>query len=328
MKKALAALGILVGLGAVTFFAGPRATDDTALQPVDLPNDLDGYLAAQEAAVDGLRPGTERAVIWAGPAKQQTPYSVVYIHGFSASRGETYPLSDSLAQRLGANLHYARLTGHGVDGADPMGEATITDWVNDVHEAYRIGQQIGERVILIGTSMGGALSTWFAAQPEAADLFALVLISPAYGLHNADDENSLRTVAGLPWGRQLVRRILGETRSDHTGDEARDYYWSRGYRSDALVPFIQAVDLAAGTDHAQITAPTLLVYSPDDVVVSPPNMERIYPNIGSARKDSVQVLHSTDPYDHVIAGEYMSPNTTDDVEAEILAFLQPLMADG
>ncbi|MEM1093536.1 MAG: alpha/beta fold hydrolase [Bacteroidota bacterium] len=327
MKKALAALGILVGLGAITFAAGPRAASDVTLQPVDLPADLDGYIAQKEAAVEGLRPGTERAIIWADAARQRTPYSIVYIHGFGATRGETYPLSDSLAHRIGANLHYARLTGHGQEGPDPMGEATITDWVNDVNEAYRIGQQIGERVILIGTSMGGALTTWFAAQPEAADLFALVLISPAYGIRDADSENSLRTVAGLPWARRIVRAVIGERWSTLTGDANRDYYWSRDYRSDALVAFIKAVDLGVGVDHAQITAPTLMIYSPDDVVISPSNIERIYPALGANRKDSVQVLNSTDQYDHVIAGDYMSPNTTAQVEAEILAFLTPLMAD-
>ncbi|MEM6647024.1 MAG: alpha/beta fold hydrolase [Bacteroidota bacterium] len=327
MKKALAALGILVGLGAITFVAGPRAVSDVTLQPVDLPDDLEGYLAAEEAAVEGLRPGTERAVVWADGVNQQTPYSIVYIHGFGATRGETYPLADSLGQQIGANLHYARLSGHGQEGPDPMGEATITDWVNDVHEAYRIGQQIGERVILMGTSMGGALTTWFAAQPEAADLFAMVLISPAYGIRDTDSENSLRTVSKLPWARRIVRAVIGERWSSLTGDVNRDYYWSREYRSDALVSFIQAVDLATGTNHAQITAPTLMIYSPDDAVISPPNIERIYPALGASRKDSVQVLNSADQYDHVIAGDYMSPNTTDQVEAEILAFLTPLMAD-
>ncbi|MDD4273595.1 MAG: hypothetical protein PHG14_07705 [Desulfobacter postgatei] len=37
----------------------------------------------------------------------------VYIHGFSATRKETAPLSDLVAKTLNANLFYTRLSGHG-----------------------------------------------------------------------------------------------------------------------------------------------------------------------------------------------------------------------
>ena len=65
-----------------------------------------------------IRPGLQKEIVWANPAtKTKTPLAIVYIHGFSASKGEVRPLPDKVASALGANLFFTRLTGHGEDGA-------------------------------------------------------------------------------------------------------------------------------------------------------------------------------------------------------------------
>jgi hypothetical protein len=38
-------------------------------------------------------PGAEKKIIWAGEAAQKTPLSIVYLHGFSATRQERAPQS-------------------------------------------------------------------------------------------------------------------------------------------------------------------------------------------------------------------------------------------
>ena len=152
MKKIATTVGVLVAAGAALLALGPRLdAPGLALQAVDLTDDLDAFVEDAEARVPDVRPGNEKEIVWADPeTKAKTPLALVYLHGFSASRGETRPLSDTLAARLGANLFYTRLAGHGRD-ADAMAEAGLDDWIESGHEALQIGRRLGERVLLIGT---------------------------------------------------------------------------------------------------------------------------------------------------------------------------------
>ncbi|GIV58500.1 MAG: hypothetical protein KatS3mg042_1413 [Rhodothermaceae bacterium] len=146
MRRIIWGLGGLGALMGLLWMLGPRpAVEEPAGRPV-LPGDLDAYLAAAEARFDDLRPGVEKAIVWADPAtRSRTPLAVVYLHGFSATREETRPLCDTLAARLGANLFYTRLTGHGRTG-EALAAATASDWLRDALEALAIGQRLGERV--------------------------------------------------------------------------------------------------------------------------------------------------------------------------------------
>ena len=60
--------------------------------------------------------------------RRQTELALVYLHGFSASRQETAPLSEDLARQLGANLFVTRLSGHG-RSPQAMGEPSVRDWL-------------------------------------------------------------------------------------------------------------------------------------------------------------------------------------------------------
>ena len=134
--------------------------------PAAIGNDIDGYLAKREANYSDIKPGAQKQMIWLDPAtKSKSPYSVVYIHGFSASLAEVRPVPDLVAKEIGANLFYTRLTGHGRTG-DAMAEAKVNDWYNDVAEALAIGRATGGKVIVIATSTGGTLATWAATQPK------------------------------------------------------------------------------------------------------------------------------------------------------------------
>jgi len=126
-KTVLLVLLGLVFLLLVVFLLGPRVAIETNLQPVSLPDDLDAYLASSEAAYDDIVPGTEKKIIWAGEAGEKTPLSIVYLHGFSATRQETAPLAEELAAELGANLYYDHFTGHGRSGEALAGAAVTVN---------------------------------------------------------------------------------------------------------------------------------------------------------------------------------------------------------
>lgn len=120
MKKI--ALGFMIAvLGfLILFLSDPRTTIDIQLKTFNLPKDIDHYLAQSEAQFHDIVPGAEKIIIWANATKTKTPLSIVYLHGFSATRQETSPLSDKLAAQLGANVYYTRLSGHGRKGASAL----------------------------------------------------------------------------------------------------------------------------------------------------------------------------------------------------------------
>lgn len=88
----LAVLSVLVAVylvGPRNEFGAPTATP-RAQAPQDLAA-LDDWLASQEASVPGIKSGNAKGIVWAKNPGQKTPWAVVYLHGFSASRLETAP---------------------------------------------------------------------------------------------------------------------------------------------------------------------------------------------------------------------------------------------
>lgn len=312
-RMALYVTGILIVAGIAAFVLGPRPAVDTTVDfdETTLPDDLASYIATSEARFDDLRPGNERQIVWAYPASRaRTPLSIVYIHGFSASPGELRPLPDLVAQKLGANIYYARLSGHGRSG-DAMLEASVHSWVNDVAEAIAIGRRLGERVVVMATSTGASLATWAATQPELMrDVAGLVQFSPNYGVQATG--SSLLT---MPWAKQMVQLIIGERRSFEPKNEKHARYWTSDYPSLALLPMASLVKLADTADAGTISIPSLFVYSPLDQVIRPDLLKRKAAAWGAPTK-SIEVTNDDDPNHHVIAGDALSPSTTGSLAAE------------
>src|SRR5690606_29873075 len=108
---------IVVALG-VLFVSGPRVSTDTTItfDATAMGDNPQDWLAANESQVPALRPELAKEILWAFPSsKARTPLSIVYVHGFSASKGEIRPVPDEVANSFGANIFYTRLTGHGQD---------------------------------------------------------------------------------------------------------------------------------------------------------------------------------------------------------------------
>ncbi|MDO8947883.1 MAG: hypothetical protein Q7U88_12110 [Desulfocapsaceae bacterium] len=131
----------------------------TTFQPLALPPDLDTYLARRESTHEDIMPGTEKKIVSVHTLGKQTPLSIVYVHGFSASRQDTAPLAAEIAAQLHANLYSTRLRGH-VRGGEAMLDGSVNGWVNDIHEAVEINREAlgtsdGNYVDLYGRDSGG-----------------------------------------------------------------------------------------------------------------------------------------------------------------------------
>jgi esterase/lipase len=309
-------VGLAFLIFTVAFLAGPRVEIETTIHPVSLPTDLEKYLANKEAAFHDILPGTEKTIIWAGQAGVKTSLSVVYLHGFSASRQETAPLSDIVAKTLGANLFYTRFTGHG-RGGDAMLDGSVNAWLNDTYEAMEIGRRLGEKVIVIGVSTGSTAATWLAAQPFVKDAAAFVLISPNYG--PADPKSNLLL---WPWGGRLAELTIGPERSWKPQNAQHGAYWTHRYPTRAVLPMMGLVHLTRSLDLASVTTPVLVIYSPDDKVLNVSAIETMFANFGTARKRLIPYRDAEDPGQHVLAGAILSPNSTETIAEIIVDFIK------
>ena len=309
---------IILALTGLIFMFGPRPQSDLTIRfkPPEGAADLDAYLASEEAGVQDIRPGLGKEIVWAHPdRKERTPLSIVYLHGFSASKGETRPLPDEIAKALGANLYFARLTGHGVS-SEAMGKATAANWLDDVAEALWIGNRIGERTIVISTSTGGTLITPFLADPSrAAGIAAVVYISPNFGLKAVG--SSLLTA---PFARQIVHLVLGANRENIPANAAVARYWTNRYPVEALLPMASLVKSVRALPFPSIRTPALFYYASDDQVVDAAITDRVLAAWGGP-KTRIEPGPVEDPGRHVIAGDALSPSGTGPAVAAITGWL-------
>jgi esterase/lipase len=283
------------------------------------PGEVEAYLAARERHEPGITPGAERAVRWAGGVPDRTRLALVYLHGYSATRQEVFPLAERVAASLGANLFHPRLTGHGRDGA-AMLEGSVAAWQQDALEALAIGRVIGERVVLLSTSTGGTLSTWLASRQADATLAALVMISPNFAPRD-------RTLYLLDWpllGPALLAWLGDDYRSwqPHNARHAR--YWTWSYPYQAMPELVRLMKEVERIDKSAIRVPTLMIYSPLDQVIDPAAVAAAYAEWGGERKRLVVFERSSDPSQHVLAGDILSPGSTDEMARLISDYVSGL----
>lgn len=320
-RKILIGLLIVVAGLAVVFLLGPRVPVDTSItfDPSKIGSDPVAYLAKSEAAIPDIREGLEKEIIWAYPASRaKTPLSIVYIHGFSASKGEVRPMTDKVAEALGANIYYARLTGHGRDGA-AMATASVNAWVNDMAEAMAIGRAIGEKVIVMGTSTGAGLATFSAGIDGLLDgVAAMVLISPNYAVQAGGSE-----ILTMPWGEHLANLVVGPERGFTPENELHGRFWTSSYPTKSLLPMAALTAGARDTAVEKIGVPVLFVFSDGDKVVRHDVTREIAERWGGPT-ELVIVENTDDPYSHVIAGDALSPSTTDMLAERTTAWIRSL----
>ena len=316
MNKVKLILGGLAAVGgAIALGPRVRVRDEVAL-PV-LPADLDAYLSGAEAQYSGLTPGTEKQILWAGDRGARTALSVVYLHGFTATRQETAPLADLVAADLGANLFYTRLTGHGLPGRD-LARARAEDWLHDAAEAVGIGERIGNRVVLIGTSTGGTLATWAAWHPALRDaVAAVVLLSPNFG-----PANRFADLLLVPWGRHIADTVLGIEQHWQPYNERHGRYWTSRYPTRALLPMMALVRHVRNLAVEEISAPVMMGYSRHDVVVDVEKALRYVTRFGSPVKEILDLGDINERNDHVLAGDILAPHNTELLAARIVDFVR------
>ena len=323
MKKILKWLSVPIII-ALVYMVGPKPS--TPVLNGNLPQvnnnlqELENTINKEEAAVDGIKEDNQARIIWYdSSAREKTPYSMVYLHGFSASQGEGEPVHRNLAKKFGCNLYLSRLVEHGVEGDSIFKTLTPEGLLASAKKAVAVGKQLGDSVIIMGTSTGGALGIYITA--ENPEIKAMICYSPIIDFY---DQNT--SIINKPWGKDIMRMIVGSDFMVYDEPPEIKKYWTTTYMINGVITLKSFVSEAMVEEtFKKITCPFFLGYyykndSLQDNVVSIPAMLEMYEELGtpSAQKVSFPFPESGD---HVIAS-YMTSKDYQGVETETVKFLK------
>ncbi len=291
--------------------------NDAPLPEID--GNLTGWLAEKESVantVNAIIPETEKRIRWyQGRQNTKTPYSVVYLHGFSATRQEIAPVGALVSDALEANLFETRLTGHG-HLQRPLESMTAEDWLEDAAEALTIGARIGEKIIMMGTSTGATLALAMAGHPSFEAVSTIVLFSPNFATRDKNAE-----YLTWPGGPQLAYLVAGETRSWTAQNELQGRYWSTTYPMAAVIEMMRLVKYVRGRLPMQLEQSVLMIYSPADTVVDVDWIVRGFELLDSPRKQLIAIPGSADESNHILAGDIMAPQNNIPIAETITNFV-------
>ncbi|GAB4025374.1 alpha/beta hydrolase [Spirosoma koreense] len=312
MKRFFAITGLLIAVMVVGYLLGPSAHPGAIKnEPITLDPDLvkmeQGIIESERNA--DLRPDNEARIIWADSShKVKTPFSIVYIPGFSASWAEGDPVHKQLAKHFGCNLYLARTAEHGINSPDAFKELTPSNYAGSAERALAVGKALGNRVIVMGTSAGGMLALYLAAHHPEID--ALILYSPCIAVANP----ALKLVT-KPWGKQILDQVFGGDYVVNSYDKpGRVRYWLPRYHTNGLITLQTMLDQLMTPELFQrVTQPVFMGYyykdeAHQDNVVSVPAMLDMFDQLATPVTKKVKV-DFPNAGAHVIASHF----TSDDV---------------
>ena len=320
MKKIV----LIFSLFILIFLAGPKVEKPVIFK--DLPeiksniDEIKSWIDNNESKFNNIKEGNESRIIFHDSVPKKTNLSVVYLHGFSGSSQDGFPVHINIAQKLNSNIYLPRLFAHGLKSGEPLIEYTGEKYLDSAREALAIGKKIGEKVILMCTSTGCTAALTLAANhPEVA---ALVMYAP-----NIRITHPLDFVATLPWGLYIVRIVKGSKYHYITNTwEDKEKYWTTKYRLEAPVEMQMLLETAMNKNiFRKVKVPTFsgFYYKNEieqDDVVSVEAMRSMFKQLGT--EDSLKLeIAFEDGGGHEIAYNLVNKNYVK-VQDSTLSFLK------
>jgi esterase/lipase len=294
----------------------PESRVPENLQIKDLSDWLVNYEAQQPFVVDG---GAARIRYQDPESPDQTPLAFLGIHGFSACRQETAPVTQRLAEDFKANLIEVRLAGHGLteSGMDCPAE----DWLASVVDSYDLACRLGEQVILVGTSTGAPLACWADRQLQQRYKapFAHLFMAPNFKINNPFD-----FLLTMPFAESIVPRLLGRTHSWTPENDAAARYWTSTYDIQAVIEMQKVVDWFRAQPTRAWTTPMAMMVMDNDPTISAKAAKQVFQRWQTDDKARLPILTEPDAIAHVFAGDIVAPNRTEQTIEAFSGFIQSL----
>lgn len=252
-------LGLLVFflIVIITYLLGPRHPlvpfdANPIITNTDI-SQVESIIIAEES-IYKLKPENEAQIVWYDGVKK-TEYGFIYLHGWSASPGESGPISYDLAKRYGANLMLVRQPGHGMITDDALVDVTAKQQVDHVKKMIDLASKTCEKLIVLSVSTGSTFSSYLSSADDR--IYAQVMMSPNFGLLDPAFK-----LVDKPWGLQLLRFVLGSkynTWVPHNAEVKK--YWYTTYRAEGLVVLGQILSNSMTTEiYVKINTPVYVAY--------------------------------------------------------------------
>ena len=188
------------------------------------------------------------------------PVGVLVLHGFTGNPGSMRVLAERIAG-AGFTVDLPLLPGHGTVVEDLIPTAWA-DWLAHAEDRYAALAARCEQVVVVGLSMGGALTAWLASEhPEIAGIVCI------------------NAVVSVPPGmREAVQEVLATGADRFAGigsDIAEPGVAETAYADTPLEPLLTLFEAAdnLGDRMTKITSPALIITSRQDHVVPPENSD-------------------------------------------------------
>lgn len=330
IKVFFLAIITLLLIAIIGYYLGPRPSFDAL---VNAKIELKEYSLSEVDSLvkntpkpENLKPNNESRLYWADSIPQKTRYSVVYLHGFTASPEEGHPLHINFAKKYGYNLYVPLLAGHGLDSKESFATIQPNDWIESAKEAIIIAQAMGEDVIVLSCSTGSTLALYLSSEnKEIIDIN--LMYSPNIAL-----ANKMATLVTGPWGKELTYQIQGKYKTWKIEGEPlndKDKYWTHTYRTEGIIALQKLVDQTMTKEVlSKVDQPYFLGYyykndSMQDESVSVAAM-RWFDDTSSTPRDKKQFVAFPNAGRHVMTSSIQS-DIVDEVSEKTYEFLADVL---
>ena len=281
--------GIAFLIIVVIYLAGPKTPEPVFNRNLPSVNGNVSLFVDSIESVSSVRPDNEARIIWANDSlKNRTEYVLLYLHGFSASWYEGFPINVDFGQRYHCNVFLSRLASHGLISDNPLLDMTPGKLYESAKQALIIAHKLGDKVIIMSTSTGSTLSLMLAADfPDLVN--GLILYSP-----NIRIKQKASLLLSKPWGLQIARLNFGGDFRIIKDSEDICKYWYCKYRAEATVYLQQLLDKEMNVDlFHKVKCPVFLGYyykdeEHQDQTVSVSAALKMYDQLGTPSSDKMK----------------------------------------
>lgn len=198
-----------------------------------------------------------------------TDVGVLVLHGFTGNPISMRGLADATAA-AGHSVEMPLLPGHGTT-IDDMLDTTWADWTAAVAAAHDRLAERSDRIVVMGLSMGGALTLWSGL--NLGNVVGLVCINPVTNPLAPEVVEMISEMVAD--GTEIAPVISGDIADPEAEENGYD-----GTPLRALLSFMNDGMAPLADRYGELTVPLLLITSRQDHTVEPANSEHLAATYG------------------------------------------------